>query len=476
MTGALLWQAKDAAAAVNGTTSGDWAAAGVVIDSRAVQPGDLFVAIDGDRLDGHAYVQAAFSNGAAAALVHKVPDGVDARDPRLLNVSDTTKALAALGAAARLRTDAKILAVTGSVGKTGTKEMLRLALSALGQTHASAGNLNNHWGAPLSLARMPSATDFGVLELGMNHAGEIGPLSTMTAPHGAIITRIAPAHTEFFDSIEAVADAKAEIFEGVQPGGFAVLNADDPMFGRLARQARQAGIERVIRFGERLGSDVLLTKLKLSETGSRVDADILGKPLRWTLQAPGAHWAANSLAVIAAVHGLGGDVAVAAKALAEMKAPAGRGERRKIALSDGQIDLIDESYNASPVAVRAAFAALALAKPKRRGRRIAILGDMLELGAESPLHHAQLADAFVAAKLDVAHAAGPECKLFIEALPPKFRGKWAENSEALAAEVDDLARAGDVVLVKGSLGMGMRRIVDALEALGSPASGAAHAV
>jgi UDP-N-acetylmuramoyl-tripeptide--D-alanyl-D-alanine ligase len=476
MTGTLLWQAKDAAAAVSGTTSGYWAASGIVIDSRAVQPGDLFIAIVGDRLDGHAYVQTAFANGAVAALVHKTPDGVDAHDPRLLTVQDTTKALAALGAAARQRTNAKILAVTGSVGKTGTKEMLRLALSALGQTHASAGNLNNHWGAPLSLARMPSDTDFGVLELGMNHAGEIGPLSTMTAPHGVIITRIAPAHTEFFDSIEAVADAKAEIFDGVQPGGFAVLNADDPMFGRLARQARQAGIERVIRFGERLGSDVLLTKLKLSEASSRIDADVLGKPLRWTLQAPGAHWAANSLAVIAAVHGLGGDVAVAAKALAEMKAPAGRGERRKIALPDGQIDLIDESYNASPVAVRAAFAALALAKPKRRGRRIAILGDMLELGADSPLHHAQLADAFVAAKLDVAHAAGPECKLFIEALPAKFRGKWAESSEALAAEADDLARAGDVVLVKGSLGMGMRRIVDALEAMGSPASGAAHAV
>ncbi len=476
MTGELLWQAKEAASAVHGATSGDWAASGIVIDSRAVQLGDMFVAIAGDRLDGHAYVQTAFANGAVAALVHKVPEGIDTNDPRLLTVRDTTKALAALGAAARQRTDAKILAVTGSVGKTGTKEMLRLALSALGQTHASTGNLNNHWGAPLSLARMPVGTDFGVLELGMNHAGELKPLSKMTAPRGVIITRIAPAHTEFFDSIEDVADAKAEIFEGVQPGGFAVLNADDPMFGRLALKARQAGIARVIRFGERLGSDVLLTKLKLSETGSRIDADILGDPLRWKLQAPGAHWAANSLAVIAAVNGLGGDVAVAAKALAEMKAPVGRGERRQIMLSDGQIDLIDESYNASPVAVLAAFTVLALAKPKRRGRRIAILGDMLELGAESPLHHARLADAFVAAKLDVAHAAGPECKLFIEALPPKFRGKWAENPEALAAEAADLARAGDVVLVKGSLGMGMRRIVDALEGMGLPASGEAHAV
>jgi len=475
MTGELLWQAKEATSAVHGATSGDWAASGIVIDSRAVQLGDMFVAIAGDRLDGHAYIQTAFANGAVAALVHKVPEGIDTNDPRLLTVRNTTKALAALGAAARQRTDAKILAVTGSVGKTGTKEMLRLALSTLGQTHASAGNLNNHWGAPLSLARMPVGTDFGVLELGMNHAGEIRPLSKMTAPHGVIITRIAPAHTEFFDSIEDVADAKAEIFEGVQPGGFAVLNADDPMFGRLARKARQAGIARVIRFGERLGSDVLLTKLKLSENGSHIDADILGEPLHWKLQAPGAHWAANSLAVIAAVHGLGGDVAVAAKALAEMKAPAGRGERRHIALADGQMDLIDESYNASPVAVRAAFTVLALAKPKRRGRRIAILGDMLELGAESALHHAQLADAFVAAKLDVAHAAGPECKLFIEALPPKFRGKWAENPEALAAEAADLARAGDVVLVKGSLGMGMRRIVDALEGMGSPATGEAHA-
>jgi UDP-N-acetylmuramoyl-tripeptide--D-alanyl-D-alanine ligase len=472
----ILWQANEAAAATGGATSGAWAASGIVIDSRAVHPGDLFVAIAGDRLDGHAYVQSALANGAAAALVHKAPEGVGAGDSRLLMTPDTTKALAALGTASRKRTDAQVVAVTGSVGKTGTKEMLRRALGVLGATHASEGNLNNHWGAPLSLARMRADTAFGVFELGMNHAGEIGPLSRMTQPHGAIITRIAPAHTEFFDSIEAVADAKAEIFEGVQPGGFAVLNADDPMFGRLARKARQAGIERVIRFGELRGSDVRLTKLKLSETGSRVDAEILGEQVRYTLQAPGAHWAANSLAVLAAVHGLGGDIKVAAKALADMKAPAGRGERRQIALAGGQIDLIDESYNASPVAVRAAFAALALAKPKRRGRRIAILGDMLELGVESPLHHAGLADAFLSAKLDLAHAAGPESKQFFEALPPKFRGKWAENSEALAVDAADLARAGDVVLVKGSLGMGMRRIVDALEALGSPASGAAHAV
>lgn len=476
MTHEATWRADEAAAATGGAVSGAWTTTGVSIDSRDVGSGALFIAIVGERLDGHAYVQSALANGAGAAVVHRVPDGVDPNDPRLLMVQDTTEALVALGRAARARGDMKVLAVTGSVGKTGTKEMLRLAFSALGQTHASAGNLNNHWGAPLSLARMPADTNYGIFELGMNHAGEIRPLSKMTAPHGVIITRIAPAHTEFFDSIEAVADAKAEIFEGVAPGGFAVLNADDPMFRRLARKAREAGVDRVIRFGEQRGSDIRLSKLKLTETGSRLDVDVLGEPMRWTLQAPGAHWAANSLAVIGAVLGVGGDLEKAAAALAEIKPPAGRGARRRIVIGNGTIDLIDESYNASPVAVRAAFSALALAKPKRRGRRVAILGDMLELGAESPAHHAALADAFVAARLDLAHAVGPECRQFIEALPKKLRGKWAADSETLAAEASDLARAGDVVLVKGSLGMGMRRVVEALEALGAPQQGAAHAV
>jgi UDP-N-acetylmuramoyl-tripeptide--D-alanyl-D-alanine ligase len=344
--------------------------------------------------------------------------------------------------------------------------MLRLTLGALGSCHVSEGNLNNHWGAPLSMARMPRAVDFAAFELGMNHPGEIRPLVKLAQPDVAIITRIAPAHTAFFDSIEAVADAKAEIFEGLTPGGIAVLNADDPMIDRLSHAASVAGVKSILRFGEASDADVRLVFVALEETGSTIQADILGHQIHYRLGAPGRHWVKNSLAVLAAIQALGADVETAAAAMADVRPPAGRGERRQLA---GGFDLIDESYNASPAAVRAAFATLALAEPKVGGRRIVVLGDMLELGARSAADHAGLGTAFAEAKLDYAHAAGPECKHFMAALPTPARGHWAEDAAGLANSVDDLAAAGDIVLVKGSLGMGMAKVVKALEGIGNVA-------
>lgn len=472
---AILWTAAEAAEALGLAPAGDWRASGVSIDSRTVAPGDLYVAIVGERLDGHAYVRAALEAGAVAALVHRAPDGVAADDPRLLTGTDTLAGLNALAAAARSRAVGKIAAVTGSVGKTGTKEMLRRALGALGTCHASAGNLNNHWGAPLSLARLPADTAYAVFELGMNHAGEIRPLTRLVQPDVAIVTRIAPAHTAFFATIEAVADAKAEIFEGLGPDGVAIVNADDPLTPRLETRARALGVAHVLRFGEAAGADVRMTGLELREDGSRIEADVAGARCAWRLDAPGRHWAQNSLAVIAAVHALGGDIKAASAALTGMRAPRGRGERRRVALGAGGFDLIDESYNASPAAVRAAFANLALARPEAGGRRVVVLGDMLELGERSARDHAALGAAFAEAGLDLAHGVGPDSRNFIDAVPAAARGLWSESSAGLAARAGDLAAAGDVVLVKGSLGMAMAKVVTALEALGGAGENA-HAV
>ncbi len=459
MSQAPLWTSQAAARALGLQPVGSWAAESVEIDSRQVRAGALFVAIVGDRLDGHDYVAAAFAAGAVAAVVHRTPKDVAADDPRLLTVADSLRGLEALAIAARKRTAAQVVAVTGSVGKTGTKEMLRLALGGLGACHASMGNLNNHWGAPLSLARMPQDVGFAAIELGMNHAGELRPLTRMVRPDVAVVTRIAPAHTAFFDSIEAVADAKAEIFEGLSDDGVAVLNADDSLTERLAAKAAP---RRILRFGEAAGADIRLTGLELAEAGSTVAADVLGQPVRWRLGAAGRHWAMNSLAVMGAVAALGGDLDAAAAALAATKAPAGRGERR----TAGRIDLIDESYNASPAAVRAAFAALALARPAPGGRRVVVLGDMLELGERTDADHAGLGEAFIQAKLDRAHGAGRATRHFMQALPDAACGIWEPDAAALAARAGEMVAAGDVVLVKGSLGMGMAQVVQALEGAG----------
>ncbi|MGH7115958.1 MAG: UDP-N-acetylmuramoyl-tripeptide--D-alanyl-D-alanine ligase, partial [Stellaceae bacterium] len=386
-----LWTAADAAVATDGAgPAGCWAAQGVSIDTRSLAPGDLFVALRGPNHDGHDFVAAAFARGAVAAMVDRPLGGLPAGKP-LLRVGGTLAGLAALGEFARARGVARIVAVTGSVGKTGTKEALRLALGACGPTFASAGSLNNHWGVPLSLARMPSDAAYGVFELGMNHPGEIAALTRLVRPHIAVITTVEPVHLGFFQSVEAIAEAKAEIFLGLEPGGVAVLNRDNPHYPRLAAAAERAGATEVIAFGADPGARVRLISCVLQPRGSTVEAAIDGLGLCFRLAAPGRHWVMNALAVLGAVIAAGGDPRRAAAALAHFEAMPGRGRRHQLAWRGGTLTLIDESYNASPAAMAAALAVLGGTAPVAGGRRVAVLGDMLELGDAAPRLHRELA-------------------------------------------------------------------------------------
>lgn len=458
-----LWTAPQAQAATGGTLSGPigWTATGVSIDSRSVGKGDLFIALAGPNHDGHDYVKAAIEGGAAAALVHRVPDGCDGLP--LLLVGDTMEGLQALGRAARDRSTARIVAVTGSVGKTSTKEMLALVLSAQGPTHYSVGSFNNHWGVPLSLARMPAESTFAVFELGMNHPGEITPLVAMVRPHVAIVTTVELVHAGHFTGIEEIADAKAEIFTGLEPGGTAVLNRDNRQYHRLAAAAMAAGVDKIVTFGSHIDADARLLDCAVDPTETAVLALLKDKALSYRIGVPGLHWAMNSLAVVLAAGALGADAEAAARALAGMAPPKGRGERHRIKVPGGTAELIDESYNASPVSMKAAIATLAAAKPGKGGRRMAVLGDMLELGDDSATLHASIAEAVVAWNIDLVHTAGPLSASLREALPADRRGAHAANSEELAPMVKSAVKAGDVVMVKGSAGSRMGRVVKALQ-------------
>ena len=458
-----LWTSAEIAAATNGSAGRRFDAAGVSIDSRKVVVGDLFVALHGPNFDGHDFVAAALTSGAAGALVDRLPAGIAAAMPVVV-VADTLQGLQDLGRAARARSEARIAAVTGSVGKTSTKEALKAALSGFGRTFASEGNLNNHWGAPLSLARMPRDAEFGVFELGMNHAGEITPLSQMVRPEVSIITSVEAVHIEFFKSVAEIADAKAEIMDGMEPGGAVVLPRDNPHYARLAEHAKRRGIGRVFSFGAAAGSDARLVECAVMSGGSRIVAEIGGKSVSYTLGLPGAHQAMNSLAVLAAVAALGLDVAAAAEALAGLKALKGRGARERLALPAGTITLIDESYNASPASVRAALATLATVAPEGRGRRVVVLGDMRELGETGPDLHRGLAPALVSAGVDAAFFVGPLMRGLHDALPQAMRvGHWPDSVSAIQPLLAALG-PGDVVLVKGSLGTRMAPIVEALRA------------
>ncbi len=465
-----LWTAAEAVAATGGRTDGDWSATGVSIDSRTVEPGDLFVAIQGPNFDGHSFVADALANGAAAVMVSKRP-GSDVAASKILVVDDCLEALRALGGAARGRSRARIIAVTGSVGKTGTKEALRLTLGRHHTVHANPGSLNNHWGLPLTLARLPREADYGVFEMGMNHPGEIRPLSRLARPHVALITTVEPVHSEFFDTVEQIADAKAEIFEGVEAGGAAVLNRDNPHFDRLAAKALAAGIKRILSFGHHPEANVRALTAQGGPDGSDVEAVLGSNALTYRIGIPGAHWVSNSLAVLATVWAADGDVAAAAEALAEMEAPKGRGQCHRITLPDGMLELIDESYNASPVSMNAAFAALGQIRPAGEGRRIAVLGDMLELGANSPALHAALADPLESHGIDLVFTAGADMASLWDALPKSLRGGHATDSETLAPIVLAALRPGDVVMVKGSAGSRMGRIVEAIRELGRGGNG-----
>lgn len=462
-----LWTSEAAGTATGGDLiGGAWKATGVSIDSRTLEAGDLFVAIRGENSDGHSYVAKAFENGAAAAIVSDVLPEYRDLGP-LLVVEDTQRALEDLGRASRARSTAKIVAITGSVGKTTTKEMMAAVLSRQGKTHWSVASYNNHWGVPLSLARMPADCDFGVFEIGMNHAGEIRPLVGMVRPHVAIITTVEAVHIEFFDSVEGIADAKAEILEGVEPGGTAILNFDNPHHARLKARADALGVATK-SFGTREGADIRLARLVELDRCNTAVAEVLGTPVTYKLGLLGAHNAMNSLSVLGAVAALGEDLALAALTLATVKPPKGRGLRHLVATPRGKITVIDESYNANPASMRAAISGLTKTRPEARGRRIAVLGDMLELGSNSADMHRGLADAFEDGETDLVFAAGPDMAHLVDALPPRMVGGHAKKSAKLEPLLLNEIRDGDVVMVKGSLGSRMGPIVDALLAMGRP--------
>ena len=437
------------------------AVCGVSIDSRTLREGDLFFAIRGDTHDGHDHVAAAFEAGAAAAVVAREPAKALAGFGPVFAADDTLKGMAKLAAAARARTRARLVAVTGSVGKTSVKEMLGLMLSACGATHASAASHNNHWGVPLTLARLAPDADYAVVEIGMNHAGEITPLVGLARPHVAIVTTIAPVHIEHLGSIEAIADAKAEVFSGVESGGTAVLNRDAPQFERLRNAARARGLA-LRTFGASEGCDARLVDLSAADGGLRVRARIAKRDIAFTLGAPGKHMAENAIGALLAAHALGADLEICAAALAEFSPQKGRGERFSIPTPDGSAIVIDESYNANPASMRAALALLGAAKPGPKGRRIAVVGDMLELGPQGAEMHAALAADLAANNVDLLFGAGSLTRALFEAAPASMRGAWRERSSELTEEVARALCDGDVVMVKGSNGSRMGPLVTAL--------------
>ena len=448
-----LWTAADAARATGGSVAGDWRASGLSIDSRTLRPGDLFVAVAGAR-DGHDFVADALERGAAAALVSRTPAGVDAS--RLLVVDDTQRGLEALGAAGRARSTARSVGITGSVGKTGSKAALAHGLRRLGSTHASIKSFNNYLGVPLSLAELPDDAAFAVFEMGMNRAGEIAGLTRQVRPHGCLITAIAPAHIAFFDDESGIARAKAEIFEGVEPEGFAVIPAASPHTPLLEDAAERAGIERVVRFGD--GGDARVEHVEPDALGSTVVADLAGTPARYRIGLPGAHWVANSLGLLAVVEAMGLDVAAVAASFAELRPEPGRGLARRIDIDGGEAVLLDDSYNANPASMRAALAVLGLAQ----GRKLAALGEMKELGARSRDDHAALAEPVQAAGVARVFTAGDDMEALRNALPKRLRAAHGATADDLVDAVRAELRPGDTLLVKGSLASGMGRLVRAL--------------
>ena len=472
-----LWTSAEAVAATGGRTPVAWTATGVSIDTRTLQPGDLFVALKAAR-DGHDFVAQALAAGAAAALVSHVPEGVDANAP-LLVVDDVQRGLEALGQAGRARTDARVVAITGSVGKTSTKEMLRAILGDQGKVHASVASYNNHWGVPLTLARMPQETEFAVIEIGMNHPGEIAPLACMARPHVAMITTVAAAHLEAFDNIEGIAVEKASILDGLEPGGTAVINTDCSTAGVL-RDRATASAETVIGFGTEADADVFhLSSIVLHDAATVVQADVRGAPLVFKLAVPGRHFAMNGLGALASAEALGADLALAVQSLGRWTPYQGRGVREQIVLDpiepDMVLELIDDSYNANPTSMGAALEVLAAARTGRQagqaghGRRIAIMGDMKELGPTENSLHESLASLPSMEAVDVVHAVGPLMQALYAALPPSKRGLWTETAAELAEALPRKLGQGDVVLVKGSLSMQLARVVDAIRKMGHPA-------
>ncbi|MDE3079224.1 MAG: UDP-N-acetylmuramoyl-tripeptide--D-alanyl-D-alanine ligase [Paracoccaceae bacterium] len=472
-----LWTSEDAVAATGGLATKAFSAAGVSIDTRTLQQGDLFVALK-DVRDGHDFVAQALAKGAAAALVSRVPEGVDDGAP-LLIVPDVLDALGRLGAAARARTKAKVVGVTGSVGKTSTKEMLRAVLGGQGRVHAAEASYNNHWGVPLTLARMPAQTDFAVIEIGMNHPGEIAPLARLARLDVAMVTTVGMAHLEAFGSIEGIAVEKASIVEGLEPGGVAVLNGDLPVTPILTAAADKVGA-RIVTFGETAQANFRMTDAQVARDTTVVRALAKGQPLLFKVRSAGRHFALNAVGVLAVCDALGCDLVLAATDLGHWEPPQGRGARERIeldAVAEGMaFDLIDDAFNANPDSVAAALEVLGGADPVHgvgrvaEGRRIAILGDMLELGADELALHRAIADHPALSKVAQIHCVGPRMRALWEVLPRRQRGLWRETAAEMAGEARHLVDAGDVVLVKGSKGSKVSLVVDALRKLGQSAA------
>jgi UDP-N-acetylmuramoyl-tripeptide--D-alanyl-D-alanine ligase len=471
-----LWISTEAEAATGGRATRPFEVTGLSIDSREIGPGEMFVALTAAR-DGHEFAADALKKGAGAALVSRIPEGLTEADP-LLIVPDVFKALQDLGRAGRARTRAKVVGVTGSAGKTSTKEMLRAVLGGQGRVHAAEKSFNNHWGVPLTLARMPMDADFAVIEIGMNAPGEIGPLARMAALDVALITTVAPAHLEAFESVEAIAREKAAILEGLKPGGVAVLNRDIETWPILKTSA-EAVRASIVTFGASDGADFHLASAQLTSGMTVAKGLSRGQEVLFKVMSPGRHFALNALAVLAVADALGLDPAIAAGDIGLWRPVEGRGMRERLILDivDDHlaIDLIDDAYNANPASMAAALDTLAAGEPVDNvgrimpGRRIAILGDMLELGPSERELHAELARHPSMAEVTLVHCVGPRMRALHEALPAAKRGEWHETADALAARAHRLIDAGDVVLVKGSKSSHVSRVVDAIRKLGQSA-------
>jgi UDP-N-acetylmuramoyl-tripeptide--D-alanyl-D-alanine ligase len=460
-----LWSTADMVAAMGGRPVGSLPAGitGISIDSRSLTPGEAFFAIKGDRVDGHDYATYAVANGAALLVVSeaKLPALGRLTVPMIV-VEDVLAALGKLAAAARARSRAQIVAVTGSVGKTTTKEMLRHVLAPSGKAHAAVASFNNHWGVPLTLARMPEDTVFGVFEIGMNHPDEIRPLVKMVRPHVAIITTIAAAHLGHFKNLEEIAAAKAEIFEGLEPGGAALLNRDNKQFSFLDQKAQEVGVPNVLTFGQHAKADFRLADFEGTADGSTIWAVLGAETVEVHIGAPGRHIAENAMAALAVVALFGADMEAAKQALAALRPVKGRGERHVLTIGDGSLTLIDESYNANPASMRAGIALLAATAPQGAGRRIAVMGDMLEMGTFSARVHEELAGPLLAAGIEHVWLAGAEMAALRDALPDSVSVEYRPTTAELVEHVIHSVVPGDVLMVKSSLGIGFGKIVSAL--------------
>ena len=458
-----LWTTAEIIAATNGMSSGNWSVNSVSIDTRTMQKDALFVALPGAKVDGHEHVAQALAQGAAGALVSKPIAGVDTS--RLIIVKDVEKALQQMGTAGRARSNARVIGVTGSVGKTGAKEMIAAALGAVGHVYATRGNLNNHLGVPLSLANLPHDAEFAVIEMGMNHTGEISPLSKMARPHVSLITTVDAVHIEFFPSVEAIADEKAAIFDGMGGKGVAVLNADNAHYERLKKHAQAQGLDRILSFGTGKNALCRMTKYAIDDTHSVIEATIAGTLLSYRIGTVGKHWALMSVAVLGVVDALSVDLAKAAASLAQFTEPKGRGQIKKLSMKGGNLRLIDDAYNASPVSMKGAIEKVAEMRAASATplRTVVVLGDMLELGEQAEDLHVGLVPTLVNNQMDLVFAAGTFMEKMYQALPEAMRGAYKPTSRELAPMVVEALRANDLVLVKGSRGSRMDVVVEAIE-------------